>query len=464
FINLHFKEDFLSENLQKIINSASMSGKTFYEDFGYSMPAGVAGKVMVEFVSANPTGPLHIGHGRGAAIGDSLARVLSYLGENVTKEYYLNDVGNQMQVLADSVKAAYLNEPLPEDGYKGEYIKDIALTLSGNAENIDFKAEAVNYILSGIKKDLEKFNITFDNWFSESKIALDKNADGKTEVDIVCEELEKIGDAYMLDGALWLKSTKYGDDKDRVLRRSDGRYTYLASDVAYHKNKYARGFKKVVNLWGADHHGYVARMKAAVQMLGQPLSSLGIILYQLVSLSRNGVPVAMSTRTGEFDALADVVTEVGVDACRFSFLLRSPESALEFDLDLAKKQTSENPVFYVQYVNARCNSIFKDAAKRTDFNKDVDLNILKELSERNLIKKLCFFGDTLELCKKTMSPHHLAIYLTELADAYHVFYENCRVLVEDANTFSARFKLLQGVSAVIEKGLSLLGVSAPKEM
>ena len=281
FINLHFTDNYLQQELNKILDKKENYAKqtNIKQD-----------KIMIEFVSANPTGPLHIGHGRGAAIGDSLSRILKHLGYNVVKEYYLNDVGNQMNVLGESTKIRYKQlkgEDIPflDDGYKGEYIKDIAKDLINegkNFEDIDFKKEPHKRILETIKKDLHQFRVDFDSWFSESKIAVDKDEKGKTEVDKACKYLLDKGNAFEQDGALWLKSTDYEDDKDRVLRRTDGRYTYLASDVAYHKNKYERNFSQIINLWGADHHGYVARIQAAIQMLGQKKDSLKIILYQLV--------------------------------------------------------------------------------------------------------------------------------------------------------------------------------------
>jgi len=463
FINITVKNSLLFEELEKILSLKEMYGSRGKND---------GEKVMVEFVSANPTGPLHIGHGRGAAIGDSIARVLRHIGYDAQREYYLNDVGNQMLVLAESVKTRYRQlqgEEIPflEDGYKGEYITDIAKRLVAEGKNIDeinFKNEAVKDILKTIEDDLSDFAVSFDNWFSEGSIALEKDKDGKTEVDKACEYLLKKGDAYENEGALWLASTKYGDDKDRVLKRSDGRYTYLASDVAYHKNKFGRGFTKLVDLWGADHHGYVARIKAAVQMLGFKEEALKVILYQLVSLVRNGQPVAMSTRSGEFITLKEVVDEVGKDACRFFFLLRAPDSQLEFDLELAKKQSSENPVFYVQYVNARCNSIMRESKSRNDLPKSADLSLLNTKEERELIKQLAAFCDTLLLCEKTMSPHHFTSYLMELADMYHRFYEKCRVLSDDASMTVARLRLIEAVMSIIKNGLGLLGVSAPEKM
>jgi arginyl-tRNA synthetase len=432
-------------------------------------------KILIEFVSANPTGPLHIGHGRGAAIGDSLARIFTYLGYNIEKEYYLNDVGNQMNMLGLSLEMRYRELKgekieFPQDGYKGHYIIDIAHKLidSGQpADKIDFKKTALDEMMKTIEQDLETFDVRFDNWFSESIIAAQKDpATGKTKVEEICEWLKEKGFAFEQEGALWFQTTRFGDDKDRVLRRSDGRYTYLASDVAYHKNKLERGYNKLINLWGADHHGYVARMKAAIQTLGATPETLNVILYQLVSLLRNGVPVAMSTRAGQFETLEDVVREVGKDACRFFFMLRAPDSQLEFDLELAKKQSSDNPVFYVQYVRARCCSIFKEAATR-NYERDIaraDLSLLVMKEEREMIKKLASFGDILELCARSQSPHHLTAYLMETADTYHRFYERCRVLGDDRHLSLARLALVEGVAVIIKNGLNLLGVSAPDQM
>jgi arginyl-tRNA synthetase len=466
FINLRVKNEVLYEELLTILKEKDRYG---------SLPENNKEKIMVEFVSANPTGPLHIGHGRGAAIGDSLSRILKHLGYNVTKEYYLNDVGNQMLVLTKSTEIRYRQLKgekidFPADHYQGNYVIDIAKRLIAEGKDIneiDFRREAVKDILKTIKDDLSSFAVEFDNWFSEGKIAANEDQNEKTEVDKICDYLLSTGDAYVKDDALWLASTKFGDDKDRVLKRSDGRYTYLASDVAYHKNKFGRGFTKLMNLWGADHHGYVARIKACIQMLGFSKEALTVILYQLVSLVRNGQPVAMSTRTGEFVTLKSVVDEVGKDACRFFFLLRAPDSQLEFDLELAKKQSSENPVFYVQYVNARCSSIIRESKNRNNVTSDIEkinFNLLNSKEERNLINQLSVFCDTLVLSEKTMSPHHFTAYLIGLADRYHTFYEKSRVLSDDSNLTSARLKLIEGVMVIVQNGLRLLGVSTPDKM
>jgi arginyl-tRNA synthetase len=466
FLNLSLAEPFLQGLLAAVLKER--------ENFG-RQTVNRNEKILIEFVSANPTGPLHIGHGRGAAIGDSLARIFTYLGYNIEKEYYLNDVGNQMNMLGLSLEMRYRELKgekieFPQDGYKGHYIIDIAQKLidSGQpADKIDFKKTALDEMMKTIEQDLETFDVRFDNWFSESIIAAQKDpATGKTKVEEICEWLKEKGFAFEQEGALWFQTTRFGDDKDRVLRRSDGRYTYLASDVAYHKNKLERGYNKLINLWGADHHGYVARMKAAIQTLGATPETLNVILYQLVSLLRNGVPVAMSTRAGQFETLEDVVREVGKDACRFFFMLRAPDSQLEFDLELAKKQSSDNPVFYVQYVRARCCSIFKEAATR-NYERDIakaDLSLLVMKEEREMIKKLASFGDILELCARSQSPHHLTAYLMETADTYHRFYERCRVLGDDRHLSLARLALVEGVAVIIKNGLNLLGVSAPDQM
>ncbi|MDR3071743.1 MAG: arginine--tRNA ligase [Endomicrobium sp.] len=466
FINLRIKNKVLYKELCAIITEKDKYG---------SLPKNNKEKIVVEFVSANPTGPLHVGHGRGAAIGDSLSRILKHLGYNVTKEYYLNDVGNQMLILAKSTELRYRQLKgeqidFPKNYYCGDYITDIAKRLISqkqNIDHIDFKYETVKDILKTIEVDLKNFAVEFDNWFSESKIAVDKDQDGQTDVDKACAYLLSKSDAYMKDNALWFASTKFGDDKDRVLRRSDGRYTYLASDVAYHKNKFERCFTKLINLWGTDHHGYVARIRACVQALGFNKEVLNVILYQLVSLVRNGQPVAMSTRTGEFVTLKEVIDEVGKDACRFFFLLRAPDSQFEFDLELAKKQSSANPVFYVQYVNARCSSIIRESKNRNDIISDIEkinFNLLSTKEERDLIKQLSAFCDTLALSEKTMGGHHFTAYLIRLADLYHNFYEKCRVLSDDANLTSARLKLIEGVMITVQNGLHLLGISAPEKM
>lgn len=427
-----------------------------------------SGKVLIEFVSANPTGPLHIGHGRGASLGDSLSRIYRQCGYPVQTEYYVNDVGVQMEILAHSVaaRAAEIRGEkisFPENGYQGDYIRAIAQEMISKGRD-DFKVYPKQYILDWIRKDLEDFGVTFDAWFSESELHKEK------KLDEVFEILKKKNLLKEKDGALWFCAEASEDeemDKDRVLRKSDGRTTYFASDVAYHKQKFDRGFELCIDIWGHDHHGYVPRVESSIAALGIPKEKLKLLLYQLVSLKREGKRVAMSTRSGQFVTLKEVVDEVGKDAARFFFALRSPNSQMDFDVDLAKKQSNENPVYYVQYVHARICSIFKEAEKRGVKFSDQDFTGTErplEKAERELIKKLGFFTDVLEGCVAISSPHLLAVYLMDLATRFHKFYDACRVLDEPPAVCQERLKILQATRAVVKLGLSLLGVSAPDKM
>lgn len=443
-------------------------------------------RVLIEFVSANPNGPLHVGHGRGAALGDSLARIYRHLGYEVTTEYYVNNVGNQMENLgasimwrADALDPSYLNEQEkadytqknPDDLYKGDYLVDVARDVMrrfppGSERPrgiVFFRDEGLALILNGIRSDLAAFGVSHDTWYPESRLF----EEGR--VDAALAELRQRGDLKEEEGALWFLSTKYGDDKDRVLKRQDERLTYFASDIAYHHEKFGRGFTRLIDIWGTDHHGYVSRVKAAAQALGHDPARLTILLYQLVSLVRAGKPVAMSTRTGEFVKLTEVVEEVGKDAARFFFALRGPNSQLEFDLDLAKRQASDNPVFYVKYVHARCCSLFREAEKRgvrsldsvtMGFSSPAQL----DPSERALLIRLATFPDVLDQCARDLTPHHLTDYLLKLAGDFHRFYENCSVLNAPDDLRSFRFALVDGVRLTIQNGLSLLGVDAPEEM
>jgi arginyl-tRNA synthetase len=462
FINFKIKNETFYKKLRKIIKNNKKKTKKHNKK-----------KILIEFVSANPTGPLHIGHGRGAAIGDSLSRILKYLGYNVTKEYYLNDTGNQISILEKSVKIRYkqLNGykiDFPKNYYNGNYIIDIAKKIIKNNTNINeinFKQEAIKNIIKTIKEDLKEFNVKFDNWFNESKVSEKKNKDKKTEVDKICNYLQNRKYAYRNKGALWLASTKFGDDKDRVLKRSDGRYTYIASDIAYHKNKIKRKFTKLINIWGVDHHGYVKRIKACINMLGFNKKKINIILYQLVFIEKNKQSIQMSTRSGEFIKLKTIINEVGKDACRFFFLINSPNSRINFNLNLAKTKSKENPVFYIQYVNARCYSIIKKSKKSIlKKNKKIDFFLLNTKEEMILLKHLTEFDNIVLLCAKTLSPHHLIGYLINLADAYHKFYEKHRVLTKNINISIARLELIKGVQIIIKNGLNLLGISSPNKM
>lgn len=424
-------------------------------------------KILIEFVSANPTGPLHIGHGRGAALGDSLARILHFSGYLVDTEYYVNNIGNQIEMLGASVMARLKQlqgekSDLPADGYQGEYILDIAKKLHNEKKECNSTSAqeyAIADILHTIQDDLKNFGIVFKQWFYESEL-YKQNLVEKT-----IERFIETKHVYKHEGAYWFKSTAYGDEKDRVVKRADGRCTYLASDIAYHAGKLERGYKKLIDIWGADHHGYVKRVKAAIEALGSSPDHLEIILYQLVNLSRSGKPVPMSTRAGQFVTLREVLDEVGRDGCRFFFAMRSPQSQLEFDLELAKKKSQENPVYYVQYVHARICSIFREAEKNEiKPATNIIWSRLSSPEERMLMKKIAFFPDTILLCIDEMSPHHLTRYLLDLASLFHKFYDTHRVLTEDKELTSARLTLIEAVKKVIATGLDLLGVSAPPKM
>ena len=454
FINFFVNRKRVYRELAEILKQEEKYGQT---------KTGGNEKIQIEFVSANPTGPLHVGHGRGAATGDTLARVYKALGYDVQKEYYVNNIGNQMQILGQSVQARFAGKNIPEDGYKGDYIKEIAGQVpASDATSEDyFRKFAIDTILGWIKKDLKDFGVEFDNWFFENTLY-----EGK---DLKKELLAKLPKAYEEDGAIFVKTTEFGDDKDRVIFRADGRPTYFASDIAYHEEKFKRGFKQVIDIWGADHHGYVPRMTAAVQALGYPQERLKIILYQLVSLKRGNDIVPMSTRSGEFVTLRQVLDEVGKDACRFFFLMRSPDSPLDFDLELAKKQTSDNPVYYVQYAHARISSIFREAEKNSlqlvvGSWQLKTLELLKEPEEIQLIKKLASFSKILADCGRTYDPHWLTIYVQEVATIFHNYYTKHRIITDHKELSQSRLGLIKAVSIILKNGLNLLGISAPDKM
>lgn len=469
FLNITYSESFWQETLPIILRLG--------EFFGGS-DSGRGKKVQVEFVSANPTGPLHIGHGRGAAVGDSTARLLRFAGYDVFTEYYINDAGNQMRVLGLSVwlrakELAGLPVEWPEDWYRGEYIIDIARALlakepellekpDDEAKDICFEY-AMNDILEGIKTDLANFRVEHQNWFSERSLVKDGS------VDRAFESMKQRGYVYEADGAVWFKATALGDEKDRVLKKSDGSLTYFASDIAYHSNKYDRGFEMLVDVWGADHHGYVPRVRAAVEALGKPAESFEVMLVQLVNLMENGAQISMSTRAGKFETLADVVAEVGVDAARFMFLSRKSDSPLDFDLELVKQRSMDNPVYYVQYAHARICAIKRRAA-------EMDVNLIKESSgelsghlihksELDLLRKADAFTEVVASSAAALAPHHISYYLMELAKELHSYYAAVQVLGEaDKNIVRARLELLTAIGLVIKNGLKLLGVEAPESM
>jgi arginyl-tRNA synthetase len=434
---------------------------------------GAGKKVQVEFVSANPTGPLHVGHGRGAAVGDTLARILDAAGFDVQREYYINDTGNQMNMLGLSVFSRYselagVSCEFPENGYKGEYIKDIAQAVKeihgrGLLEKPEVESVAIcreyagRNILKGIRSDLALFDVSFDNWFSESTLYKEDQVD-KTLDDMMAKGL-----AYEDDGALWFRSTAYGDEKDRVIRKKDGSLTYFAPDIAYHKDKLKRGFSKIIDIWGADHHGYVPRMSAAMKALGAEDDCFHALLIQLVSLVRAGEPVQMSTRSGEFVTLREVMDEVGKDAARYFFMMRRCDSHLVFDLELAKKKGEENPVFYIQYAHARICSIIKKAGK----NPEDGLKYLKKLvsdDEIDIMKMIAGFPDTVASAAADLEPHRIAYYILDLATAFHRFYNRNKVIGEDFELSGARLLLIDCVRQVISNCLSLMGVDAPESM
>ena len=468
FINFFFDADFWRQNL----------GLIHHRKQRYGLSDELSGpRVLVEFVSANPTGPLHVGHGRGAAVGDSLVRLLRATGYNVDSEYYVNDVGNQMNILGRSLwfRFRQLNgEELefPENHYQGDYMRQMAVEFSkspeaAQTEGLDeLQAVAItsryacNKILDGIQEDLSMFGVTYDQYYSERQL----HDSGRLKKAL--EELKRLGKAETRDGALWFFMDDNEDEKDRVLVRASGEPTYFAADVAYHTEKMQRGYDLLVDIWGSDHHGYVPRVKAAIDAFGYSSEKLKVLLVQFVNLIRDGQKISMSTRSGEFITLREVLEEVGSDAARFFFLTKRCDSHLDFDLDLAKKQSSDNPVYYVQYAHARISSIFRIASEKgidADFS-DPDLNALNLPEELTLMKKLADFPDVLNEAAQALEPHRVTFYLMELAELFHSYYHDNKVLTEDERLKKARLYLVEAVRLVIFNGLSILGVSAPERM
>ncbi len=438
-----------------------------------------AGKsTLVEYVSANPTGPLHVGHGRGAAAGDSLTRILRRAGFNVSTEYYINDAGRQMRLLGHSVwyrLCGLVNRPMeePTDWYKGEYITDIAKEMLlqdpslAEADDRDGEQRCYEYakdvILEGIRADLANFRVEHQNWFSEKTLV----DEGKVAAAFAA--LDKAGYLYEQDGALWFATSRLGDDKDRVLRKQDGSLTYFASDIAYHYDKFSRGYDYLVDVWGADHHGYVPRMRAAIAAMGREQSSFDVLLIQLVNLLVKGEPVSMSTRAGTFETLADVVREVGVDAARFMFLSRKMDTAVDFDLEAVKERSMDNPVYYVQYAHARICAVLRRAAEQgytlPVLSDAADLDSLDKPEDLQLLRKMEQFPDMIALAARNLAVHHVSHYLTELAQMLHSYYSKYTILsADDPKGTQARLALLRAVARVLNNGLDLLGVSAPERM
>ena len=469
FCNVTFSQVFWRRVVQQVEKEGAAFG---------SSTIGGGRKTLVEYVSANPTGPLHVGHGRGAAAGDSLARILRRAGYDVTTEYYINDAGRQMRILGMSVWYRLRNlvgrtMAEPEDYYRGSYITDIAKEMLekdpslADASDEDGKERCYEYakneILEGIKKDLRDFRVEHQNWFSEKTLV-----DGGL-VDKAFRALKDAGYTYEKDGALWFATSRLGDDKDRVLRKSDGSLTYFASDIAYHHNKFERGFDWLIDVWGADHHGYVPRMRAAIEAMGKGKKNFDVVLIQLVNLLINGQPVSMSTRAGTFETLADVVREVGADAARFMFLSRKTDSPVDFDLEAVKQRTMENPVYYVQYAHARVAALLRRAAEEgvtiPDVSDDAALAGLTLPDDMALLRKMALYRDMLEQAATTLSVHHVSHYLMELSQLLHSYYTKNQILkAGDPVTTGSRLALLRAVSRVIANGLDLMGVSAPDHM
>ena len=498
FINFFMSQETSSSIVNEIIDQAALYG---------SSEIGHGKKVLLEYVSANPTGPLHVGHGRGAAYGATVSNLLRNAGFIVDNEYYVNDAGRQMDILTVSIYLRYLTicgESLrfPDNGYQGQYIHDIAQVIyeaSGQEfhlksdlvfENVSkdgseggdkeihidqlieraksilgdrFKAVfkvGIESILGGIKNDLAEFGVIFEKWFSEQSL-IDS---GLSEACI--SKLKDSKNLYEKDGALWFKTTSYGDEKDRVVVRDNGNHTYFASDIAYHLEKLERGYDKIINVWGADHHGYIPRVKASIEALGHDPNKLEILLVQFANLYRGGSKVQMSTRSGSFVTLEDLRAEVGNDAARFFYILRKSEQHMDFDLDLAKSKTNENPVYYIQYAHARICSVFRQADEK-EIELDVsqtNLTLLTEEIEKDLLRELSRFKSVLESSAIQYEPHQLAYYLRDLSNHFHSYYNACKFIVDDKNLTQARLALISATQQILKNGLSILGVGAPESM
>ena len=498
FINFFISDESSSSVVSEIIDQGALYG---------SSEIGQGKKVLLEYVSANPTGPLHVGHGRGAAYGATISNLLRAVGFKVDNEYYVNDAGRQMDILAVSIYLRYLslcgeNLRFPDNGYQGQYIKDIAQVIydtSGeefykkldlifanvskdgseggdkeshidglieNSKSIlgdSFRAifqVGIESILGGIKSDLSEFGVVFEKWFSEQSL-IDT---GLSESCIT--KLKESQKVYEKDGALWFKTTNYGDEKDRVVVRDNGNHTYFASDIAYHFDKFERGYDKIINVWGADHHGYISRVKASIDALGHSPDKLEILLVQFANLYRGGSKVQMSTRSGSFVTLEDLRKEVGNDAARFFYILRKSEQHMDFDLDLAKSKTNENPVYYIQYAHARICSVFRQANEKemeVDHSQ-ANLSLLTEGIEKNIIKELSRYKSVLESSALQYEPHQLAYYLRDLSTHFHSYYNACKFIVEDKHLTQARLSLIHATRQILINGLSILGVSAPESM
>jgi arginyl-tRNA synthetase len=473
FINFFVREDAIVNKLADIARLGEAFGAS---SFGGGL------NVLVEFVSANPTGYLHMGHARNAVVGDAVSNILSASGYRVTREFYINDAGRQMELLGESVFARYRElfgeaAEIPEDGYKGDYVKEIASEIKeliGGGLFIDPEWVSQYYcmefarkkLLGFIRKDLEDIGVYFDEWYSERE-----NLHVSSGDDVVKGKLEKIkvrlaekGALEEKDGALWFSATKYGDTQDWVLVKSDGSPTYFLADIAYHADKFERGFESLINVWGADHHGHVSRLKAALRALGFDDSRFNVVLIQFVRLMRKGEEVSMSKRAGSYVTMRDVVNEVGADVMRFFLLMRSSESHLDFDLDLARKESSENPVYYIQYAYARIRSLFRKADEEGAAESASSLRLLSQAEEVDLVKKLLLYPDIVEDSAESLAPHKIAYYLQDLASDFHGYYNKFRIVDDDRALSGARLYLVRCVQTVLSNGLKLLGISAPERM
>lgn len=468
FINFTFSKGFLYSELRRLLEERE---SYLRRDLGKGK------RVQIEYVSANPTGPLHLGHGRGAALGNALSNLLRVGGYKVEREYYINNAGRQMMLLGLSVFVRYqqllgLDHPFPEDGYRGTYIEDLAKEIlrhygegykGKDFEDVKdlFIEYSYNRMMEEIKKDLSDFGVSFDTYQSERSLY----EDGKVERSI--EDLKERGHIYEKDGAVWFRATNFGDDKDRVIVKREGDFTYFASDIAYHREKIEKGFDEIIDIWGADHHGYIPRIKAVIKAFGYPEEQLRVLLVQMVTLLRGGKPVQMSKRAGDFVTLREVVDEIGPDTTKFIFLTRRSDSHLEFDLETVKKQTTENPVFYVQYANARINSIFNHALdKGIEIERlyEADLSFLDQEEEIRIIKKLLYYPLIFEGAIRSHEPHRITFYLQELSGLFHSYYNRYRVVTEDRDISLARLSLCEGIRVVLREGLGILGISMPERM
>jgi len=468
FINFRMDNRYLYEVVGEVLTAGEAYGRV--ED-------GKGKRVEVEFVSANPTGNLHLGHARGAAVGDALCNVLDFAGYEVTREYYINDAGKQIENLALSIEARYMQElghdaAMPEDGYYGDDIigfakalvqekGDALLKLEDKEKFAFYRSYGLERELDKIKRDLERFRVGFDIWYSETSLY----EDGK--VTAALDQLKASGHVYEEEGATWLNTTIFGDDKNRVLIKNDGSYTYLTPDIAYHLDKYSRGYDRMINIWGADHHGYIPRMKAAMAALGNDPDKLTVLIAQMVSLFQNGEKVKMSKRTGKAVTMQDLMDEVGVDAIRYNFTSRSMDSHLDFDMDLAVATSNENPVFYVQYAHARICSVLRQAAEQgvaLPNLEEVNLEPLTASHEFELLRKLGEFPQEISEAAAAFAPHRLVRYVYELASSFHSYYRAEKVLTEDAALTAARLALLLAVKTTLVNALKLIGVSAPEQM